>query len=93
MRGLDQATCEMKRLYVLPGYRGQQLGKRLVEELVLRAARLGYSRMVLDTLPEMDIAIRLYRALGFVETNRYSNNPIERTIYLEKRIGAVEQLD
>jgi len=91
LRGLDQATCEMKRLYVVPGYRGKQLAKFLVEQLVLRAARLGYSRMVLDTLPEMAEAISLYRALGFVETNRYWDNPIDRTIYLEKTIGSVDQ--
>ncbi len=91
LRGLDQTTCEMKRLYVVSGYRCQQLGKRLVEELVLRSARLGYSRMVLDTLPEMAAAIRLYRTLGFVETKRYWDNPIERTIYLEKWIGAEER--
>ena len=41
-----------------PKYRCQRLGKWLVEALVLRAARLGYSRMVLDTLPEMAEAIR-----------------------------------
>ncbi len=91
LRGLDQATCEMKRLYVMPEYRGKQLGKLLVEQLVLRAARLGYGRMVLDTLPEMAEAIRLYRSLGFGETKRYWDNPIERTIYLEKLMAPVER--
>ncbi len=91
LRGLDQATCEMKRLYVVPEYRSQRLGKRLIEELLLRAARLGYRRMVLDTLPEMAEAIRLYRSLGFAETTRYWDNPIERTIYLERWIKPAEQ--
>ncbi len=92
LRGLDEATCEMKRLYVIPEFRRIHLGKRLVEELVRRATRLGYSRMVLDTLPEMAEAIRLYRSLGFEETDRYWDNPIERTLYLEKRISSVEEL-
>jgi ribosomal protein S18 acetylase RimI-like enzyme len=91
LRGLDETTCEMKRLYVIPEYRCIRLGKRLVEELVRRATRLGYTRMVLDTLPEMAQAIRLYRSLGFEGTDRYWDNPIERTIYLEKRIRAVDQ--
>ena len=50
---------------------------------------LGYARMLLDTLPEMAEAIRLYRTLGFVETDRYWDNPITRTIYLEKKLGTV----
>jgi ribosomal protein S18 acetylase RimI-like enzyme len=89
LRRLDEATCEMKRRYIVPGYRGQRLGKRLVEGLVLRATRLGYRRMVLDTLPEMVEAIRLYRSLDFVETDRYWDNPIERTLYSGKWIGSV----
>ena len=91
LRGLDQATCEMKRLYVLPEYRSQRIGKRLVEELLLKATRLGYHRIVLDTLPEMAKAIRPYRSLGFVEITRYWDNPVKRTIYLEKRIEVGEQ--
>lgn len=91
LRGLNQATCEMKRLYVMPQYRGQRLGRRLVEEALLRAGRLGYDRMLLDTLPEMADAIRLYRSLGFVETDRYWDNPIDRTIYLEKTLLAVDR--
>ena len=39
--------------------------------------------MVLDTLPEMAGAIALYRRHGFVETARYWDCPVERTIYLE----------
>ena len=89
VRGLDPTTCEMKRLYVVPDYRGQRLGRRLVEAATRRAHCLGYARMLLDTLPEMAEAIRLYRTLGFVETDRYWDNPITRTIYLEKKLGTV----
>ncbi len=37
-------------------------------------------------------AIALYRRHGFVETARYWEDPIERTIYLEKTLG-VEQIN
>ena len=88
MRDLGGGTCEMKRLYVTPEHRGRGVGRLLVEEVLQRAERAGYNRMVLDTLPEMVGAVALYRASGFVETAPYWDCPVERTVYLEKRLSA-----
>jgi hypothetical protein len=43
--------------------------------------------MVLDTLPEMAGALALYRACGFVATAPYWDCPVERTIFLERRLA------
>jgi ribosomal protein S18 acetylase RimI-like enzyme len=87
LRDLGGGTCEMKRLYVAPGYRGRGVGRLLAREALRRAERAGYHRLVLDTLPEMAEALALYRSLGFVETAPYWDNPVERTVYLEKPLG------
>jgi len=84
LRDLGDGTCEMKRLYVEPAYRCQDLGKLLVEAVLHRARSNGYRRMVLDTRPEMIGALALYHAFGFVEIPAYWDNIIERTVYLEK---------
>jgi putative acetyltransferase len=87
MRDLGGGTCEMKRLYVAPDVRGQRVGRLLVEEVVRRAERVGYRRMVLDTVPEMAGAIALYRSFGFVDTAPYWQSPVEKTIYLGKALA------
>jgi ribosomal protein S18 acetylase RimI-like enzyme len=88
LRDLGDGTCEMKRLYVAPSLRGRGLGRLLVETVIGRAERVGYRRMVLDSLPEMVEALALYRSLGFRATDGYGDSPVERTIYLEKRLSA-----
>jgi putative acetyltransferase len=83
LRRLDADSGEVKRLYVRPAFRGQGLGRALTETLVESARRIGYGRIVLDTLACMPDARRLYADMGFREIPRYYDNPIPGTTYLE----------
>jgi GNAT superfamily N-acetyltransferase len=83
---LDGDTCEMKRLFVRPSWRGRGLGRTLAEAIVETAVDVGYARMRLDTLERLTEALMLYRSMGFREIKPYYNNPLECVIYMESEL-------
>lgn len=85
-RKLSEQVCEMKRLFVLPEYRGEKIGKELVERLLEEARQAGYTKMMLDSHPSMKKAQALYAHFGFQPTERYNDNPIEGILFFEKLI-------
>ncbi len=91
LRRLDTATCELKRFYVRPDFRGRGIGGKLARYVVGEGRRLGYRRMRLDTIPAMSVALGLYRSLGFREIPPYRFNPIANAVYLELDLGASEE--
>ena len=87
LRATGGTVCEMKRLFVKPAHRGQGLGRRLAEKAITEARSVGYSTMVLDTLPFMHDAIELYEALGFRRRSAYYDTPLPDTVFMELRLG------
>jgi GNAT superfamily N-acetyltransferase len=61
----DAVVCELKRLYVRPGFRGHDIGRQLVAALIQAARDTGCKRMVLDSHITMERAHQLYESVGF----------------------------
>lgn len=77
LRSLAPAMCEMKRMWVEPGFAGRGIGRALAERIVAEARMIGYRAMRLDTFPDrLRAAQHLYRSMGFVEIPDYYDNPI-----------------
>lgn len=86
MRRVDEAICEMKRLYVRPAARGLGAGRLLAERLLAEARRAGYREMRLDVLAEFAQAQKLYQDLGFEEADPISFNPLPGTRFLGRAL-------
>ncbi len=83
-RIIDEAVCELKRMYIKPNYRGKGIGQKLLDMLCISAKEVGYKIMRLDTLDTMLPALSLYRKNGFAAIDPYYHNPNEGVVYMEK---------
>ena len=84
LKPLDVHTCEMKRLYVRPAFRGRRLGRALVSRMIEEAHAAAYRSIRLDTIAgAMDPAIALYRSMSFREIPAYYGNPVPNALYFE----------
>lgn len=83
LRKLDEENCEMKRLYVRPDFRRRNIGGYLVKKILEDAREIGYAHVLLDTLPFLETAIRMYKQYGFYEIPSYNNSPMDNLVYLK----------
>lgn len=82
VRPFSPGLGELKRLYVEPRQRGFEIGRDLTLAAIKAAKEIGYRKLLLDTLPAMRVAVKLYREMGFKETPAYYQTPIEGTMFL-----------
>jgi ribosomal protein S18 acetylase RimI-like enzyme len=89
LQPMDEETCEMKRLYVRPAFRGRGIGRTLAQAVIAEARQIGYAFMRLDTVPsKMQEAVVLYERLGFREIPPYRENPFPEALYMELALRA-----
>jgi GNAT superfamily N-acetyltransferase len=74
LKPLAPGTAEIKRLFVREQARGLGVGKALIEAIIRTARELGYAEIKLDTLPQMQSAIALYQAAGFMPIAPYGSH-------------------
>src|ERR1041385_8241693 len=63
--GLPADTCELVKMYLLKESRGQGLGKLLINKSIEFAKSKGFTKVYLETLPELKSAVHVYQSLGF----------------------------
>jgi putative acetyltransferase len=89
VRLIDPATAELKRMFVRPAARGSGVGRLLVAGLEEEAARVGATRVVLETGIRQRAAIALYARCGYAPIPLYGeyNASPGTSVCLGKTLG------
>ncbi len=70
LKKLDNKTCEAKRLFIKPEYRGRGYARIMMNTMLDRARELGFSEVTFTTKPSvMQIGYGLYKRMGFEEVS------------------------
>jgi GNAT superfamily N-acetyltransferase len=99
----SEDSAEVKRVYTDENYRGQGIGKMIMNELEKKAKEKGYTKLVLDAWKKNTSARALYTKMGYHEIpmfdiptlrNSFSmdvNNKLSQIqnllVFMEKRIA------
>lgn len=83
----DEKKVEIKRMFVLPEFRGHGMGLKILKELELWAAELNYPACILETGKKQPEAIRLYQKAGYEIVKNYGQyENIENSVCMLKTI-------
>ena len=85
LKTLGPEVGEVARMWVDRPHRGLGLANRILVALEEQAAELGFSTVRLDTNRALDEAKAMYRGAGYVEIERYNDNPYANH-WFEKRL-------
>ena len=84
VRKISDETCEGKRLFIKPEYRGKGYARIMIKAMTDKASELGFKEVVFTTKPEvMTVGYGLYKRMGFEELSE-NNGIVSMRIDLSK---------
>lgn len=86
--GLPEDTCELVKMYLLSEMRGKGIGKLLIDASLEFAKQAGFKRVYLETMKELEKAVKIYEKLGFTTLT----GPLGNTGHFACTIRMIKQL-
>jgi putative acetyltransferase len=78
---------EIKRMFVLPGYRGKGIGRRILKDLEIRAKAEGLMTARLETGVSQPEAFKMYRRSGYRRRGAFAPYPDDPlSVFMEKKL-------
>jgi putative acetyltransferase len=77
IKRLDEEICEMKKMWIMRGYRAHGWGVKIAHALLHFAKERGYKKVRLELYdpPKQQRAKAFYQELGFYEIEAYRDSP------------------
>lgn len=83
----EKKTAEIKRMYVLPEFRGKGIAQAVLKELEIWAKELGFQFCILETGKKQPEAIRLYEKSGYAYIPNYGQyEKVESSVCFKKAL-------
>jgi len=80
-------VIEIKRMYVLPEYRGKGIAGAVLSNLEAWAVELGFTESILETGKKQPEAIRLYQKSGYITIPNYGQyQGVENSVCMQKKL-------
>jgi len=89
IKRFDSTSTEVKRMYVLPDYRGKALATKILLELENWTKELGYTDCILETGKRQPEAIALYTKNGYKIIPNYGQySGVENSVCFKKIVSS-----
>ena len=79
LRQLDEGAAELKRMYVMPEWRGKGISVAVLEALEDYAVKQGWRTLRLETGPRQPEAVRFYERSGYVRIPNFGHYAADPT--------------
>lgn len=73
LRKYSETEIEVKRVFVRESHRCQNIGGRMLENLIEHASEIGYRHMLLETGKFLAASVRLYKRYSFEQIENYGD--------------------
>lgn len=93
---MGQGVYELSKMAVAPRLRGQGIGRRLLEEAIVHAQRMGAESLFLGSSAKLQNAVHLYESVGFhhVPPNQIPPMPYTRAdVFMSMTLAPIAGTD